>query len=374
MKIAIDLTALAFNFSGIERYAFNITREIIRQNKKHEIELFFCNAIYPDLKELVDSNPLVNAVCIQSSNGKFGKLYTFQRKLPKALKGVNADCYFFPAFAPPIFFHEHNMIDTMHDIGYFDCPSMWKWYVTLYGKLKLLAALRHCNNVVTVSEYTKKRIIERFGVNENRIRVSKNATDERFCKTEISEENCKRLRNKYCLPDKPFILCLATLEPRKNLPLLVNAYIELREKNKIQSHLVLAGRKGWKIDDMLAKVNDKYKEDITVTGFVDDSDLPFIYSMADLFVFPSVYEGFGIPPLEALACGTQVLVSDIPVFKEEYGEAANYFENNNLIDLEDKLVNYRNVDESVRENTIANYGWGKSASVYMNLFDSINNA
>ena len=371
MKIAIDLTALDFNFSGIERYALNVTREIINQNNKHEIVLVFCNDIHPEFKNIVSTNSFVTAVSIKSNAGKLSKLNTFQRKLPRALKSINADCYFFPAFAPPILFHRHHMVDTMHDIGYFDCPTMWKWYVTLYGKIKLLAAIRHCDNIVTVSDYTKDRINEKFKVDKKKILVSKNATESRFSVKEISDSEMRRLQDKYKLPDKPFVLCLATLEPRKNLPLLINAYVDLRRQGKIDSHLVLAGRKGWKIDDMLDKVNEEYKDDIIITGFVDDLDLPLIYGMAELFVFPSLYEGFGIPPLEALACGTQVLVSDIPVFKEAYGEAANYFKNNDLADLEDKLVNYKKIDRCVIEKVVAGYGWNKSAKVYMDLFDSM---
>lgn len=135
-------------------------------------------------------------------------------------------------------------------------------------------------------------------------------------------ETCKVWTKKHCY----YILtCVATLEPRKNLPFLVESYIELLEENDIDVSLVFAGRKGWKIEAFLDIIESKYRKYIIVTGFIEDEDLPYIYKMADCFVFPSIYEGFGMPPLEALFVGTKALASDIEVLREVLGDEAEYF-------------------------------------------------
>ena len=105
------------------------------------------------------------------------------------------------------------------------------------------------------------------------------------------------VKNKYSLPSQ-YILCLSTLEPRKNMRLLIKAYSDLWKEKKLKTDLVLAGRKGWKIDNLLNSLDDEILEHIHLTGFIEDEDLPTVYHCADVFVFPSIYEGFGIPPLE----------------------------------------------------------------------------
>jgi glycosyltransferase involved in cell wall biosynthesis len=119
------------------------------------------------------------------------------------------------------------------------------------------------------------------------------------------------------------------LEPRKNIELLIRAYSRLVLEDHWKIPLVLAGRKGWKMDGLLSNVPEIVRNQIYFTGFISDEDLPVVYKNASLFVFPSIYEGFGLPPLEALACGTRVLSSDAASLPEVLGEAAMYFESNN---------------------------------------------
>lgn len=370
MRVAIDLTALAFNFSGIERYALNITKNILERDQDNQYELIFCNNIFPDLENAVKQKNVTTHI-IQSKSGKINKLFLFQVKLVGFVNRINPDCAIFPAFAAPIILKRKNMIDTFHDLGYFDCPSMWKWYVTLYGQIKLKSSVRHSSYFVSVSDYTKDRMTELLHLQEKRIFVAKNAVDARFVNNPVTEEKADVLREKYNLPKDKFYMCLATLEPRKNLRLLIEAYSDLVLSGETEKKLVLAGRKGWKIDDLLSGLDNSVSNNITVTGFIDDDDLPYIYKLADLFVFPSTYEGFGIPPLEAIACGTQTIVSDIPIFKEVLGEAVTFFTNNSKNDLKEKLMNYRCIDENVLYNQVKKYDWANSAQVYIDLINGI---
>lgn len=362
MKIAIDLTALAFNFSGIERYALNIVKRLVLNNQQDEFELLFCNTVYPDFQEIIERNDHIHVHMVKAERGKWHKLILFQWKVPRAFKRIKADCYYFPTFLPPILFHERNMIPIVYDLGYFDCPTMWKWYVTAYGKVKVLAALKHCDTMLTISKDARERLKERFSVAPERVTVAYSAVDARFNNEQLSAVDQQKIINKYGLKKDGYLLCLATLEPRKNLKLLVRAYAELYRQGEITTPLVLAGRKGWKIDDLLNEAGDATKH-ITVTGFIDDDDLPAIYQMAKLFVFPSLYEGFGLPPLEALACGTPVLVSDIPVFQEIYGENASYFRNNDLEDLKRRLLDPTTYEKSLDRAWLDQFDWQRTADI-----------
>ena len=172
---------------------------------------------------------------------------------------------------------------------------------------------------------------------------------------------------KYNLPSK-YILCLSTLEPRKNLKLLISVYRELIINKDIDINLVLAGRKGWLVDHLLEGIEESVIDRITFTGFIDDNDLPYVYENAKLFVFPSIYEGFGIPPLEAMYMKTLVVASDSSSLPEILQDGAIYFKNCNFDDLKEKIVfalnltkNEKNVIKERAYCIAKEYKWNKEA-------------
>ncbi|GLC29712.1 glycosyltransferase family 4 protein [Clostridium omnivorum] len=330
MKILIDLTSLADNFSGIERFAMCISKEIINC-KDNEYVLIFKNEIHNEFEELVD-NVRVKAYVLKGRN----KLLFNQVILPLKIYGIKADAYLFLAFPVPILLFKTNMISTIHDICCWDCPetmkSVSKWYFRISHKV----AIRKCKSIITISEFSKQRIVERLKYPENKIWKIKCGISDVFLDFSFSSEENEKVISKYKLPSN-YLLCLSTLEPRKNMRLLVEAYSRLVLECNVNQDLVLAGRKGWKIDDLLASLDKKVASKIHVTGFIDDIDLPYIYKNAQSFIFPSKYEGFGIPPLEAMSVGTAVISSDSTSLPEVLGNAAIYFENNNKNDLERKI-------------------------------------
>jgi len=330
MRILIDLTSLADNFSGIERFAACLALEMIREKRNHYI-LLFKEDVHPLFADRI-SQPNIETVVLP----RCGKLLFNQLRLPLAIYKCRADRYLFLAFPVPVLLFRKNMISTIHDLCCWDCPDTMNHVSALYFRISHRVAMCKCKRLITISEFSKSRILSRFSLGPRKLYLTYCGVDERFLDPPDSED--ADIRQRYRLPDR-YILSLSTLEPRKNLSLLIRAYSRLVLEDGWDIPLVLAGRRGWKMDDLLSGVPEAVTGQIHFTGFIADGDLPWVYAHAELFVFPSLYEGFGLPPLEALACGTRVLSSDAASLPEVLGDAADYFESNNLHDLYEALKN-----------------------------------
>lgn len=352
MKILIDLTSLADNFSGIERFALSITKELIKHEEHHWI-LLFKNSVH---KEFEDYE--VEKVVIKGTN----KLIFNQIILPLKLAGMKADRYFFPAFPAPFFFFSKNAYNTIHDLSCWDCPGSNKKYMIWYFRIMYWKASLCNKKIITVSEFSKGRICSILHVKTENVSVIYNGISNQFNKDELSEEDTKNIKDKYNLPEN-YVLCLSTLEPRKNLRLLLDAYESLFNEG-ITAEIVLAGRKGWKMDGFLKDYSKDFLQHVHFTGFVDDEDLPAIYKLAQVFVFPSSYEGFGIPPLEALACGTPVISSDAASLPEILGAMAIYFKSSDLKALIDMIKSKNYITKSINTDDahLSRFKWSTQAS------------
>ncbi|WP_270565926.1 glycosyltransferase family 4 protein [Clostridium beijerinckii] len=340
MKILIDLTSLSDNFSGIERYALNISVEMMKNDRNNEYILLFKNSVHSSYTELLE-NRNVASIVIPGKN----KLIFGQLTLVKYLYKIKADRYIFLAFPSPILFRKKGIINTIHDLTAWDYPDTMKSLSRIYFKFGIRNAVKVSKEILTVSKFSKKRIMDKFG--KENVNIIYNGVSEVFLKSdaENNEQNILDVRNKYKLPNK-YLMCLCTLEPRKNLELLINAYIELRNENRLNLKLVLVGRKGWKIENLLNDINNKYVNDIIVTGFVDDKDLPLIYKAASCFVFPSLYEGFGIPVIEAMYMNIPVICSNTSSLPEVVENCGILFENNNKEDLKIKILEFLEKNEN----------------------------
>ena len=230
-----------------------------------------------------------------------------------------------------------------------------------------------CNKkIITVSEFSKGRICKILRVKPENVFVVYNGISDLFNDSELSDDEKKRVEDKYNLPEN-YVLCLSTLEPRKNLGLLLDAYASLFDEG-LTEEIVLSGRKGWKIEDFLKGYSEEFLHHVHFTGFVDDEDLPAVYKLAKVFVFPSSYEGFGIPPLEALACGTPVISSDAASMPEILGIEATYFNNKQIGSLIHCIRGFSNERSKVINKTDAHsiagtYSWENSAKELLKKMD-----
>ncbi len=322
MRIAIDLTSLSYHLTGIERYAMCITDKMLDLDKENTYVLVFRNEITPLFTDRIDG-ARVKAVVLHGEN----KLVFLQITLLRALNKIHADRYVFFAFPGPILFRRKGIINTIHDMGAWDLSEAMTSLSRIYFKISYRHAARVSERIITVSEFSKGRIVEILGVPKNKVCVIYSAVYDRIL---IEDEvPFAAIKERYELPDR-YILALSTLEPRKNIRMLLEAFEDVA--NRVNYSLVLVGRKGWKIDEVLKTYTAK--ERICMTGFVEDEHLPAIYKNAMCFVFPSLYEGFGLPPVESLALGTPVVSSDAASLPEVLMDRAVYFRNDSREELE----------------------------------------
>lgn len=218
---------------------------------------------------------------------------------------------------------DYKTILTVHDL----VPELFPQTIGLKHrvvyKLYFEASVRKADRLMTISQGTKRRFTELYGGSVDEVIYP--CASELFKRPSIDE--VAQVRIKYGL-QQSFFLAVATLEPRKKLVVVLQAMILLKAKGLDVPALVLVGQVGWKTDALFETIKQAQSANVRVvqTGFVPDEDLPALYGAATAFIFPSIYEGFGMPVLEALQCGARVLASDTPEIREAGGESVTYFE------------------------------------------------
>jgi glycosyltransferase involved in cell wall biosynthesis len=230
--------------------------------------------------------------------------------------------------------------------------------------------------IIAISEHTKRDIVERLKVPEHRILVTLLAADERY--RVINDRACvKTVMTRYGI-DREYILYTGTLEPRKNIPALIRSFHVLKQEMKIPHLLVLAGRKGWLYESIFEEVgNLGMASEVVFTGYVPDDDLPFLYNGADLFVYPSLYEGFGLPPLEAMACGCPTVTSDSSSLPEVVGDAGLMVNPNSSADLVEAMARVLmepGLAEALRNKGLARaarFSWDRCVQETLDIYSRV---
>lgn len=326
MTIAVDLTSLSYHITGIERYALCITKELLRIDKNNSYILVFRDKVYDDFDDYIGEKN-VSARIVSGNNKYFFQLL----KLPFELYKIKAEKYLFLAFTNPTLFVRKGIITTIHDMTAWDFPKSLTFIKRLHCHINGRISAAVSEKIITVSEFSKGRIMDITHTTGSKIYVIYSAVSDSL--KQLSDNNAGIIK-KYQFPSK-YILTLSTLEPRKNIKLLIQAFSEVAEV--VDYDLVLAGRKGWSVSKILADI--KGKERIHITGYVDDEALSNIYRNALCFCFPTLYEGFGLPPVEALSFGTPVISSDAASMPEVLRKQAVYFKSGDKEELKKLLLN-----------------------------------
>lgn len=280
-------------------------------------------------------------------------------------------CYYFPSFLNwPLWFSRSSVV--VHDVTYLAVPECVEVGNRTYLERVVPFSIKNSTNIVSVSQFSKDEISRYYQLNPDNISVAHPSVDRRhFYKR--SDEEVHRVRARYDIFSEQYILSVGNVEPRKNYARLVEAYTSLPREVTDKYPLVIVGAGGWNNDDVKEMIQ-KAKEDgyriINPKQFVLDDDMPALYTGAQFFVFTPIYEGFGMPPLEAMACGTPTLASDVASVPEAAGEGAVYVDpfsvdsiRDGLLEMVKKTEDDRGQFDEQMQRHLESMSWRPSAEV-----------
>ncbi|MEI6899603.1 MAG: glycosyltransferase family 1 protein [Bacteroidota bacterium] len=337
---------LTQEITGIQRFSYEICKALI--SKGVGMVILAPKKIRPEY--------ILKCKIVQF--GFFSDILWEQIDLPLFLMRQNNPFLFNPGSPGPIFYS--NRIVTIHDLSFFIHPEWFSKLYQLYYRFVTPMTARRSKSVVTVSEFSKEEIIRLIGLPEGKITVINNAVSSSVQKGPSVNTTSQ----------DPYIFSVGSLDPRKNIARLVRAYEMAGIGNEIK--LILAGRSDPIFNMELSQEIVAYSK-----GYLPDDEISSFYENATLFVYPSLYEGFGIPPLEAMSMGCPVVLSDIPVFREIFGDAAYYVNPLDSGSIRDGISLVLS-DEPLRRELMGRgyerakmYDWESSADKLASLIHSI---
>lgn len=363
MKIGIDCRIFSSNFTGIGRYTHALVDELVKINnenkRKDELILFFNQ---PEYSNYTPPNLSVKKVLVNAKHYSFAE----QTRFLKILNKEQLDVMHFPHFNVPFFYRRPYTV-TIHDLilSLFPGKKMNKWYHRLAYHLIIRNATKKAKKVIAVSLNTKEDIIAHLQTPEEKIQVVYNGVSEDFKILEDPKTAEKTLK-KYKI-HKDFLLYTGVWRSHKNLPRLIEAFSLIKNKENINLNLVITGKKNPVYPEIIKAVKDnQLEDDVIFTGLVEEEELNHLYNAAHIYVFPSLYEGFGFPPLESMRCATPVAAANTSSIPEICGEEnAIFFDPYNVEDIAQKIeLLYKNADLQVEliENGlrhVSQFSWEK---------------
>jgi glycosyltransferase involved in cell wall biosynthesis len=320
VRIGIDCTAALRQGGGIGRYTGGLVQALARLDRQNEYVLFVAGRPSGPLLELSSAYPNFHLKAAPLSDRFFNIIWQ-RLRLPLPVEAFSGplDIFHSPDFVlPPL--RRARAILTVHDLSFMRVPQCADPALRAYLSQAVPRSISRADHVLADSQSTRRDLIELLAVPADKITVVPAGVGDNFRRV-TDEERLAYVRRRYELTPR-FILGLSTLEPRKNFVGLIRAFARLSASG-YAGDLVIAGGRGWMYEPIFAEVEQqKLAGRVHFPGFVADADLPALYTLADLLAFPSFYEGFGLPVLEAMACGTPVICADNSSLPEVAGEAA----------------------------------------------------
>lgn len=337
--------------TGTERYSRRVIEELLNLGIRQHFRLYLNGRQPLDVPRHASTEQRLIP---------FPRLWTHLR-LSAELARHPVDVLFVPAHVvPPV--HPRATVVTIHDLGYLHEPDAHTDWSRRYLDWSTRWSVRAACHVIAISKATERDLIERYQVPADRISVIYHGIDERF--QPADEPDKARVRRALGFTDDVrFVLFVGTLQPRKNLVRLIGAFETIADDDS-ELKLVLAGRRGWKIDEIDQTIAaSRHRDRIVLPGHVPDGDLPALYSAATVVALISLYEGFGLPALEAMACGTPVLVSNRGSLPEVAGNAALIVD---PLDVNAIVAGLRRLLDSTERNRLVALGRQRAAEFTWN--------
>jgi len=374
MIIGIDARLYGPDHRGIGRYTEKLLSHLIAELADDDQLIVFL-----DQDGMKQYQPVDRRVTKVSAPYR---VYSWQEQVafPLLITRQRVDLMHFTHFNVPLFYRGRFVV-TVHDLIISHYPdsratsrSLWLYHLklTVY-RLVMAHAIRSAEQVITVSQFSKRDIMDNYHLADQRVVVTYEGVDQ--CPYPADEE---AILFKYGIK-KPYLLYVGSAYPHKNLEKLVAAF-RLIKQRQTDLQLVLVGRQDFFYQRLIEQIKEQGSDNIILPGFVPDGDLPALYQQSIAYVFPSLLEGFGLPPLEAQACGTPIISSDRSCLPEVLGDGALYFNPDNVDDIVRVINNFINLSEIERDRLIAHgalnlkrFAWSKLASKTYEVYRGLNN-
>ncbi|MEI7749464.1 MAG: glycosyltransferase family 1 protein [Candidatus Moraniibacteriota bacterium] len=368
--IAIDVRLIGRNRTGDEAVFRNLVRSVLELDRTDRFLLLTDRSDEDSLARLRtelgrDGRLPENAevVTLVAGNRFMWNLISVPLFLLRRTVDVFHTQYILPSFIPS----RTRVVTHIHDVSFRAFPEYVGILDRLFLSIFIPRTMRRSDLLIAPSRFTKDEIISRYGVGEEKVAIVPNAVDPAFL-VPPTQADLARTKSRHALPET-FILSVGTMQPRKNIPLLIRAFATLRKDHPDLGLVLVGGRDGKHYD---RSIDDAIREEglddaVVFPGYVLQEDMPALYTLACVLCFPSLYEGFGIPILEAFAVGTPVVASDIPPFREVGGESVLSFVPGNIAKCAESLYTLL-IDENARmrcersgKDRLAGYAWAESA-------------
>ncbi len=349
MNIGIDVRGLSQSRTGIPTTIEEVLKRInTNGNRKHKYFLYSNRDINIDF-ELNDN------IIIKKEERPLGVFWLYF-KLPKTLQEDNIDVFWGTQHCLPKrnkYTKNIRFVLTIYDLAIKKLKTVGSFKNTLVQKLFLKKSIKHADKIIAISKSTKKDIMDLYKIKEEKISVVYLGTSagEEF---NITQEEENTIQEKFGIKNTPYLFFVSTIEPRKNIETLILAFDYIKRKEPSNLKLIIAGGLGWKYQKVLNLIEkSEYKEDIMMPGFISKEEKKYLYEHTTCFVYPSLYEGFGLPILEAMANKALVVTSFISAIPEVGGNAAFYYDGVlNYRELGNKILEVIHLSKEEKENKI----------------------
>jgi len=369
LKIGIDINeANARNRVGTGQYCYHILKAWY-QNKDIDFHLYHRDSLLGDLPpEMITLPPKGGWHYHQVTPSR--AWLRFGLPLNLFLSRAKYHAFWSPAHYTPTYIGSPSVV-TIHDLAYEYFPDLFLKSDLYKLKNWTRLAVKNAKQVIAVSEATKNDLVKLYETDPNKISVVHNGYDSETFNTNNAN---KSLLDNWNLKIENYILFLGTIQPRKNVMRLVQAYHLLKEEG-YKGKLVIAGNIGWLAEETLKVIkNSKYSRDIILTGYISDEVRKALYSYCTVYILPSLYEGFGVPAIEAMACGAPVAVANNSSLPEVVGDSGVLFDAYDPADIARAITEIENSRESWVKKSLArakHFSWDKCAKETLNILTSV---